>query len=56
MSSDGTDEAGNPIEECQRTDYEEVEMFDGDHVRLCPKHRSWGPALGRDMTNEKGTE
>ena len=41
------DEDGNPIEECERTDYEEVDMGDGT-VRLCPKHRRWGPALGRE--------
>lgn len=43
------DQAGNPITECQRTDFEEVVMAEDDPftevVRLCPKHRSWGPAL-----------
>lgn len=32
------DEAGNLIQECDRTDYEVVNLPDGDTVRLCADH------------------
>jgi hypothetical protein len=35
-------------------DYEEVPMADGDTVRLCRSHRSWGPALGEHNGSEGG--
>lgn len=39
-------EEGEPVFECHRTDYVEVEM-DGDRiVRLCQTHRSWAIAMG----------
>ena len=34
--------------QCMRTDTETVDMYDGGTVIVCPKHRSWIPALGRD--------
>ena len=41
------DQAGNPLVECERTDYEEFMVGeDNDIVRLCPRHRSWVAALG----------
>ena len=41
------DQDGNVLVECHRTDYEEFTVGeDDDIVRLCPKHRSWAPALG----------
>lgn len=41
------DADGTPISECLRVDYEEVTMYDGGVVRLCPAHRGWTVALGR---------
>ena len=41
------DAEGNPLTECERTDYEVVHMGDDEYVRLCPKHRSWATCLAK---------
>lgn len=33
---------------CQSTDTEQVEMYDGGTVYVCPSHRSWVPAMGAE--------
>lgn len=35
--------------QCDRTDAEVIEMYDGGTVHICPGHRSWVPALSLEL-------
>lgn len=41
------DADGNTVFECDDPNYEEFDMPDGGVVRLCRRHASWAPAMGR---------